>query len=289
MIYNISIPDDETLKYERFTYPAGETQIRLLPSEIAKVVEANEIRVTARGVQNDIAPLACLTDCLQDLNMCQMSLILPYLPYSRADRRFVDGDCLGLKVFATLVNALQYDQVFTLDVHSIQARKYINNFINIEPTSLVESILSRKKENYIVLLPDEGALERYKDLPCKVLHCTKKRDPKTGKLSGFEVPDKKNFKDTDRILIVDDICDGGGTFIGIADALADNEVMVSSMELYVTHGIFSKGMSYLSTKFDKIYTSESFGKQNYMYTGVVYLPTNDLINDFVSRLVTTIK
>lgn len=58
---------------------------------------------------------------------------------------------------------------------------------------------------------------------------------------------------------VSDICDGGGTFIGIADAMKDYGL---SLGLYVTHGIFSKGFSDLSARFPMIYSSNSLGYEH---------------------------
>ena len=56
------------------------------------------------------------------------------------------------------------------------------------------------------------------------------------------------------ILIVDDLCDGGGTFLGIANQ-AEGTVPLG---LYITHGIFSKGFGELGKHFSKIYTTNSY-------------------------------
>lgn len=109
------------------------------------------------------------------------------------------------------------------------------------------------QDNLTILLPDEGAgrynLDRF-NLP--ILRCEKKRDAGTGKLSGFVVPNIT----TRKALIVDDICDGGGTFIGIADSL--NRRSVEELYLYVTHGIFSKGMDNLARHFRQVYCSSTW-------------------------------
>jgi ribose-phosphate pyrophosphokinase len=103
-----------------------------------------------------------------------------------------------------------------------------------------------------ILLPDEGAVGRYDNLPWPTLNATKKRDPLTGKLSGFEVPPISKFGEGP-ILIVDDICDGGGTFLGIAKELGNSRPLY----LYTTHGIFSKGFVDLRAMFKRIYTTDS--------------------------------
>jgi len=55
---------------------------------------------------------------------------------------------------------------------------------------------------------------------------------------------------------VDDICDGGGTFIGLAKALKQKNA--GNLYLAVSHGIFSKGFNELNKHFTKIFTTDSF-------------------------------
>jgi ribose-phosphate pyrophosphokinase len=92
-----------------------------------------------------------------------------------------------------------------------------------------------------------------------VVECSKSRDVKTGKLTGFKVyAEDLEGKDC---LIVDDICDGGGTFIGLAGELKKKNA--GNLYLAVTHGIFSKGFEELEKCFDKIFTTDSFKEINH--------------------------
>jgi ribose-phosphate pyrophosphokinase len=84
-----------------------------------------------------------------------------------------------------------------------------------------------------------------------VAYATKHRDAGTGKLSSFAVPELRTHK----VLIVDDICDGGGTFVGIARALPENHTHM--LGLYVTHGLFSRGIGELVKYFTRIFTTDS--------------------------------
>src|SRR5271165_749371 len=142
--YILNIPEDEGKKYERFFYPAGEEQVRLLNSEIPSVELAEKIVVIARlangsgfkgaGSVIDLMTLSLLTDSLFHINgEAEAILVLPYLPYSRADRRFVSGDCHGLKQFGTFIDNLSYNHVVTFDVHSQKAHRYIANLKNVDP------------------------------------------------------------------------------------------------------------------------------------------------------------
>lgn len=246
MIVNIRYPSDA---YERIVYPAGEKQIRLKPEIVRKVKATDQVRVWATIKDGDLTEVALLVNAMGRYT----TLILPYFSYGRADRRFVAGDCCGAAVARDMLKSVA-DQVVTLDGHSPLA-----GVENVSPGPLIAGAIHEISkiadlDSLTLLLPDKGAKDRLEldnmsGFPVKC--CTKKRDAKTGKLSGFKVPKIK----TESVLIVDDICDGGGTFIGIADALKNQ---YKRLFLYVTHGIFSKGFKELNMRFDRIYCSDSF-------------------------------
>ena len=66
------------------------------------------------------------------------------------------------------------------------------------------------------------------------------------------------------MIIIDDICDGGATFINIAKELRKPGYMYKDNKIYliVTHGIFSKGTTKLSQYFDGIYCTNSYKNCN---------------------------
>ena len=118
----------------------------------------------------------------------------------------------------------------------------------------------------ILISPDAGAKTKAEELYKShsssfdtISYCNKKRDPKTGKLSGFEAghPDYLGKP----CIIIDDICDGGGTFIGLAKELKKHNA--GNLYLAVSHGIFSKGFSsLLGYHFHKIFTTNSYRRPN---------------------------
>jgi ribose-phosphate pyrophosphokinase len=187
------------------------------------------------------------------------------MPYARADRRFTEGDCEGIAAMARMIFAMSFLRVSTLDVHSAETSKWFSDFVNISPDKFINEAINKfakvcGSHAINVLLPDEGAVGRYKipsvtgcntfGIDVAVFNATKKRDAETGKLSGFEVPKMPSHP----TIIVDDICDGGGTFTGIAEQLTD----ISELALYTTHGIYSKGLDPLKKWFKYLYTTNSF-------------------------------
>lgn len=266
MFVTITYPEGNGTAYTEFRYPGGEVQVRLTEKqvEILRSKHVHSVHVTARIQNGEVMALAQLIDAVKSVTDKPVKLILPYLPYSRADRRFVPGDCFGLATFGRLLG-MMVDDVVTLDAHSDKASAYIRHLVNVSPKPILESVVDQLDGNLAYgtpvldiapLFPDEGAAKRY-DIP-GALYATKKRDPETGKLLGFTIPPRKDFR-CDGVLIVDDICDGGGTFTGIADEMKNYGL---PLYLYVTHGIFSKGLNELEKRFETIFTTDSFQFQS---------------------------
>lgn len=256
----------EAAAYEMFDYPAGELQVRLKPHVIPLVHAAETIQICARVKGSEaLIGLLLLSNAIRGVKPAAViDLLIPYLPYARADRRFVDGDCYGLQQFGPILRLGCWQRIVTLDVHNhIKATAHVSSFlVNLDPLPYITRALSdfvqaNRLTNEAILFPDAGAGKRYR-IPGyeRSFVGAKERVPQTGKLSGFEVPDLANY---DGVLIVDDICDGGGTFLGIAECLR-RTAFRGPIALYVSHGIFSKGLFALRNHFEQIYTTNSFSE-----------------------------
>jgi ribose-phosphate pyrophosphokinase len=258
MNFIIKYPEDKLGAFDMFRYPGGEVQVRLgtVVTDQIKNPIVETVTVVARITDGDIVPVAQLLNAIRGATSADILLVMPYLPYGRADRRFTLGDCNGLQVFAQLLNTFAGVDIVTLDAHSSEAAKYIRHFSDVSPKPLIQQTINLIPGSTNILLPDKGA-ERY---GFAAVQASKLRDPETGKLTGFSVPDIRGFLG-DNILIVDDICDGGGTFIGIAEALRRAGVE-KHLYLYVTHGLFSKSLSPLKKYFKHVYTTDSFRVQS---------------------------
>lgn len=170
------------------------------------------------------------------------NLHLGYLPYSRYDRVEDEEDCLSLKVFCNLVNSMGFSRVVVEDCHSDVGVALLDNCNNIPQHDLVTALVPDLGTYDAVVAPDGGSLKKAHKLAeilgVPVVKCDKVRDFKTGRITSFTVPEEELMPLT-KILIVDDICDGGGTFVGLTGEL---HKYVPQIDLYVTHGIFSKGV-----------------------------------------------
>lgn len=171
----------------------------------------------------------------------------------------VSGESLSVKVYADILNALKLNTVTVYDPHSEVTPAVLDNCVVISNHTFIEKVCEDLGETPMLISPDGGALKKIYKLSqalggVEVVECSKSRDVKTGQITNFKVYHED--LQGKPCLIVDDICDGGGTFIGLAQELKAKNA--GQLYLAVSHGIFSKGFETLNHYFDKIYTTDSF-------------------------------
>lgn len=194
-----------------------------------------------------------LVDSLEEQGADIKHLILPYVPGARQDRINPTGDVLfTIKSVANIINAKRFKSVSVFDPHSPVTPALINR-CKVLPVSDI-ALAAFSDQNYAgIIAPDLGAAKRAEEvaavLKLPVYFGAKHRDVSTGKLDGFAI--KIPFG---HYLVVDDICDGGGTFVGLGEKIKDN---LATADLYVSHGLFSKGTDTLSKYYGTIYTTNS--------------------------------
>lgn len=256
--------DNEQVALSHGVFPDGAAWLKVT-GKLPSFAQQMRVRVAAMRDMNDFMLLAQLVDAVRHATDIAVShLELAWLPWARQDRHMVPGDSFALKVFANLLNTLNFNKVFVLDPHSDAAAAAINNCVVIAQEScLMQSETLRRaigNRELMLVAPDAGALKKIHNVAKasgaqEYAILTKERDVATGNLTGFALV-AGDVADKD-LLIVDDLCDAGGTFIGSAQVLRD--AGARSVSLYVTHGVFSKGVeNLLNNGIDAIYTTTSF-------------------------------
>ena len=245
------------IEYELHTFSGGELHIKLNNNIDYKKIKQVIITHRVRSM-NDFMAILIAKDALELKGVKRFDLVMPYVPYARQDRKCFDGESFTLKVFTDILNSQKFDSVHVLDAHSDVAPALINNCVNHSNEDYIEAILEDFEEPPILISPDAGSNKKANNLAKKfglyLVKCDKVRDVKTGKLSGFSVFEDNLYKRD--CLIVDDICDGGGTFIGLGKEMKKKNA--GNISLFVTHGIFSKGLNIFNKVFEKIYCTNSF-------------------------------
>lgn len=180
------------------------------------------------------------------------TLIVPYLPYGRQDKLVTNDASFALNTFKDVLYHRGICRIETFDAHSETDMVY-----STLPTKFHKAIFNHD----VVCFPDKGAAVRYGTADgfgnSPIIFCEKVRNQQTGEITGLKVngatPDLLFNK---RVLIVDDICDGGMTLIKVAEALKTFNPL--QIDLAVSHGLFSKGEQVLKDAgINNIYTTNS--------------------------------
>ena len=232
-------------------FPDGTTQVWKLDEHLLDCPVANVVwEFTHEG---EFMYLAQLKELLDHYDI-ESTLYLPFLPYARQDKPIGNNTTFALKTFVKLLNSLSFRKVVILDPHSDEA-KSVNNHLFHYPVARVRQTM-RIVNADCILFPDHGAFNRYEsiyDFCPDTLVGEKARDQHTGQLTQMRIPGI-HHKYRRRVLIVDDICDGGATFSLAANTL---KPYAEDINLFVTHGIFSKGLRPLiDSGFKRIFTAK---------------------------------
>lgn len=237
---------------EAFQFPGGERHLRVSED----FAETSTGAVLYGADPTDIIDLGLWADMVKQRGERAVAYI-PYFPAARADR----GIPFGAEVYANIINSFKLDEVVIFDPHSPVITELIHNVRVVDSTRAVRNAVSGRAftaadNGYVgVIAPDKGAVARAEHV-ANALHlplfkATKERDFETGKLSHFAV---EPLPETGRLLVVDDICDGGGTFCGLAEAAGVGRERLS---LWVSHGIFSGKANQLRDYYSTVYTTDS--------------------------------
>ena len=220
--------------------------------------------VTARvASSDDIMSLMLVADALERIPEVKTKcLFLPFMPYARQDHIVAEGEALSLKVIGRMINSCNWDKVTVFDPHSDVTAALIEHIEVTTNIKLVQKVLEGKS-NYWLLSPDGGAYKKVGKLADEigyerqVIVCGKVRDPRPehkGKIMGMHVPEM-DYQGLD-VYMLDDIIEGGRTFIGIATELQKRNA--GKIYLIVSHPVLSWGDTEVRKHLDGIFTTDSF-------------------------------
>lgn len=235
---------------ETMFFPGGEPHVKV-PLGAGRVLLYLKLRTWA-----DVGFAALVKDAFERQGRLG-PVFIPYFPAARQDK--TDGRAaLTLEVMGRLLGK---SPISVFDPHSARLSDHVSVARALMPADLD---VPTKPDVVGIIAPDAGAQSRatqfgrrfYPDVP--VLLATKSRDQQTGRLSNYQLPPLER---TGRYIIVDDICDGGGTFNLLAETFARRAEGLARppvLELFVSHGIFSKGLEAISPVIGQITTTDSW-------------------------------
>lgn len=250
------------IKFHTSNYPDGQKSIH-----IDNLPGINDIVYVLSRISSaeDLLFLCDAVHALQRAKVKEIVIKISYLFGARSDRKFEDGESSYLvDTLLPMIASLNVAEVQILDVHNPDVvDAVLKNFVPIPSTLLVKKVLTEYLPdcNHIVC-PDNGASkkiyslvaelnESMPDRQFEVLECIKHRT-KDGITINAPLPPKGV-----PLLVVDDIGDGFGTFMKLADAIERYE-RKNDLFLFVTHSIQAMGMLTATTRYKGLYTTNSF-------------------------------
>ncbi|MEM5518520.1 ribose-phosphate pyrophosphokinase [Henriciella sp. AS95] len=198
------------------------------------------IQPTSKPANDNLMELLICIDALVRASARRITAVIPYFGYARQDRKTDGRTPISAKLVANLIAKAGADRVLTMDLHAGQ----IQGFFDVPTDNLVampvienDVRMMHGGKNLMVISPDVGGVVRARGLANRLgvdLAIVDKRRPEAGK---SEVMNIIGDVEGRHCVLVDDICDSGGTLVNAAAAL--KEKGAAGVSAYVTHGVLS--------------------------------------------------
>lgn len=287
-ILNLNLIDvnKSDISYRVDRYPDGQIQLVLGNLNDNKC----ELNILTRiKSSDDLFILMQLSDIISRRGIYINKIVITYLLAARTDRVFNQYNAFTLKIVADVINSFNASAVYIFMPHSSRSLQLINYSMPIDIYNYLHDFDDKLwNEDVILVAPDAGAADRlrpyvntYMD---RMITCTKKRDENGAIVSVDLNLDDSSLEISDidfskkRLLVMDDLCDGGGTFMALAPELRKLNPM--QLDIAVGHAIQHGGIERLSSVYDKVYITDSYDEydlSSFSRTNVYQLPMVDYL------------
>lgn len=272
---NLVNPKDSlSLKYEISKFPDGQQSLTIKENMYDTFhrlsTQSTPILIKSRLRDfKDLELIICANQSLKECGVKSVKLFIPYCIGGRSDRKFEKGGINYIKtVIAPIINSQNFEEVRIMDPHSDVLEACINNFVEVSNTDLLSNAIRQMgfkdresiSDNLVLVSPDAGALKKVfkiqQSLKIKNLIIGAKNRNIKGQITHTSISGEVDNPKDKTFVIIDDICDGGRTFIELAKVIKQKYGEVKVV-LVVTHGIFTKGLEVMFEYIDEIYTTNS--------------------------------
>lgn len=187
---------------------------------------------------DNLMELLIMIDAAKRASAKNITAVIPYFGYARQDRKDQPRVAITAKLIANLLTVAGADRIITMDLHAAQIQGYFDiPFDHLYGSSVFKDRIEVYKKNLVVVSPDVGGIKMARAY-AKMLDCglvvIDKRRPKQNFAEVMNIIGDVDGKD---ILIVDDLIDTAGTFVGAIDALKEK----GALNIYgaITHPVLS--------------------------------------------------
>ncbi len=207
--------------------------------ENARGADVFIIQPTCPPTDQNLMELLIMLDAFRRASAERVTAVIPYFGYARSDKKDRPRVPIASKLMANLIDTAGAQRVLTVDLHASQIQGFFDIPVDhlFAAPIIVSYFQQNPIENMIVVAPDTGGAERArayaKRLNTGLALCDKRRE----QANVSEVMNIVGDVEGKNCLIIDDMCDTGGTICKVADALHAN----GANEIYAcfTHGVLS--------------------------------------------------
>lgn len=207
--------------------------------ENARGADVFIVQPTCPPTDRNLMELLIMLDAFSRASAERVTAVIPYFGYARSDKKDRPRVPIAAKLTANLIATAGAERVLTVDLHASQIQGFFDipvDHLYAAPV-IVSYFQENPIENMIVVAPDTGGAERArayaKRLNTGLALCDKRRE----KANVAEVMNIVGDVRDKNCLIIDDMCDTGGTICKVADALHAN----GARNIYAcfTHAVLS--------------------------------------------------
>lgn len=198
------------------------------------------IQPTCQPVNDHLMELLILIDACRRASARQITAVLPYYGYARADRKTAGRESITAKLVANIITQAGAGRVLAMDLHAAQIQGYFDipfDHVYGSPV-LLDYLASKGLEDIVVVSPDVGGVARARAFAKKLndapLAIIDKRRQAHNVAEVFNVIGDVKGKTA---VLVDDMIDTGGTIAEGARLL--REEGASQVYACATHAVFS--------------------------------------------------
>ena len=188
---------------------------------------------------DNLMELLLMIDAAKRASAYKIIAVLPYYGYARQDRKDRPRVAIGSKLVANMIQAAGANRLITMDLHAPQIQGYFDIPVDHLDSHAVfiPYIENLRLENLTFAAPDVGSANRIREISsyfeADMVICDKHRKRANEIASMVVIGDV-----TDRdVVIIDDICDTGGTLAKSAALL--KEKGARSVRALITHPVLS--------------------------------------------------
>ena len=230
-----------TVKHNTTFFKNGEILVKINDTLRNKPV----IILQSFGLPNThLMELLLTVDAVKRAGAKYITIIMPYFPYSRMDKKHDAGVPISAKVVCDMLAAVNVDRIITMDLHNDAIQGFLSNNVQFDHiycrgffTHHLRKIYG-DLDNWVFCAPDAGSVKRVKkfavingakEMCVLIKHRSKDSEVDSMQMIG-NVKDKK-------VIISDDMCDTGGTLAKAMDIIM--EAGASQVVAATTHGVLS--------------------------------------------------